>query len=154
MKTKAQDDALHMQILLDSEALPHEVTAVEEIVQKEGVRCSVCAGYFRKSAGDLPWVTLLLAPIAAFLAAFLAGAGQDAGRDAYQSIRRLVSRLYAARRDRNGSIVVMDDDTLTHIVLQPDLPEEAYRQLAQMDPEQLKGGHWVWDKERNHWLRG
>ena len=48
-------------------------------------------------------------------------------------------------------MTVEDFETSTYIVLSDDLPEEAYRQLAELGLEQLKGGYWVWDYERNQW---
>ena len=153
MNTKAQDSELTVDILLDMEASPKEVDAVTRVAQEEGIRGSVRAAFFRKSLGDLPWVIYLLVPALVFSSAFLKGAGQEAGRDAYQALRKFISQLYDARRDRNGSVVVRDSETFTHIVLQDDLPEEAYKQLAQIDQEQLEGGYWVWDFEQCRWNR-
>ena len=153
MNAKAQDNELDIEILLDAEALPREIAAVEAVAQKEGIRGSVRAAFFRKSLGDLPWVIYLLAPVLVFCSAFLKGAGQEAGRDTYQALRGLVERLYHARRNRHGGVIVRDSDTFTEIVLQDDLPEEAYRQLAQMGPKRLEGGYWVWDSEQNRWHR-
>ena len=153
MNTKPPSNELSIDILLDMEALPQEVVAVKEIAEEEGIRGSVRAAFFRKSLGDLPWVIYLLVPVLVFCSAFLKGAGQEAGRDAYQGLRKFISRLYSARRDRNGSVVVRDSDTFTHIVFQDDLPEEACRQLAQIGQERLEGGYWVWDFEQGRWNR-
>ena len=153
MNTKAQGNELNIDIVLDMEALPQEVAAVKEVAEEEGIRGSVRATFFRKSLGDLPWAIYLLVPVLVFCSAFLKGSGQEAGRDAYQALRQLISRLYNARRDRKGSVVVRDSDTFTHIVFQDDLPEEAYRQLAQIGQERLEGGYWVWDFEQGRWNR-
>jgi hypothetical protein len=39
-----------------------------------------------------------------------------------------VGRLYKARKG-NGNVVLRDSDTNTEILLEPDLPDEAYQQL-------------------------
>ena len=153
MNVKFQDSELTIRILLEMEALPHEVIAVEGVAKDEGIRSSVRATFFRMSEGQLPWVIFLMAPIVVFSAAFFKAAGQEAGRDAYQALRRFVSKLYAARRDASGSVAFWDPETNTHVALQRDLPAEAYRKLILIDPEQLEGGHWVWDFEQNEWNR-
>ena len=152
--TVGEENTLNIEILLDAEALPHEVAAVEEVAQEEGLRAPVSASFFRNSLGDLPWVIFLLAPVSVFFSAFLTGVGQEAGRDAYQAVRRLVSQLYGARRDGQGGVAFWDSNTFTHVVLLPDLPEEAYGQLTQIGSEQLEGGYWVWDFEKKRWGPG
>ncbi|MCY3801559.1 MAG: hypothetical protein OXG46_08255 [Chloroflexi bacterium] len=152
--TVRQDDELNIEIVLDAEALPREVAAIEEIARDEGIRGPVSATLFHKSLDELPWAIYLLAPVSLFFSAFLTRVGNEAGRDAYQAVRRLVCRLCAARRNKRGSLTVRDSDTFTHIALRPDLPEEAYRQLSQMGPEQLEGGYWMWDFEKNQWGPG
>ena len=142
---------LNIDILLEMEAPSQEVADVEEVARREGIRGSVRPSLIRLSQGELPWVVILLDPVAILFSAFLKGAGQEAGRDAYKRLKSLVSRLYNARRNRNGSVTVEDFETSTYIVLSDDLPEEAYRQLAELGLEQLKGGYWVWDYERNQW---
>ena len=111
MNAKAQDE-LDIDIVLDVEALPQEVAAVEEVVRQEGIPGSVRAAYFRASADNLPWIIFFLVPPLVFFSAFLKGAGQEAGRDAYKMLRGFISRLYAARRHRNGSVVIRDSDTV------------------------------------------
>ena len=151
MGTVHRGDQLIIDILLDSDASDSEVAAVMDVAREEGIESSVQANYFRKSLGELPWVIFLSVQVGVFFSAFLKAAGQEAGRDAYLGIRRLVSRLYNARRNSNGSVVLLDDNTRTHITLNADLPEEAYKQLAQIDPEQLKGGYWTWDFDQKKW---
>ena len=74
-------------------------------------------------------VIYLLAPIGGFFSAFFSTVGKEAGKDAYQGIRRLLSRLFGARRNSNGSVELWDDHARTHIILTANLPEEAYAKL-------------------------
>ena len=69
-----------------------------------------------------------------------------------RGLRDFVAHLYAARRNKDGSITIRTTDARTLIALQDDLPEEAYKQLAQMTLDELDGGNWIWDSERNRWI--
>ena len=144
-----EDCEMKIDILLDSDASATEVSAIEEIARQEGIHGSIQATYSQRSWGEVPWVVFLLASINLFFAAFIA----EAGKDSYQGIRRLVSRLFKARRNSHGNIVVSDDDSGTTIVLSEDLPGEAYTQLAQKGLQQIRGGYWTWDAKANTWNR-
>ena len=156
MNTASDIDETRVDVLMDGEASPDEVTAVEEVFKEEGIGASVRATYFRKSLDELPWVIFIsgvaFVLILDFLRAAAQGAGREAGRDAYQGLRRLVSRLYAARQNKPGSVIYKDTETRTIIVLQEDLPQEAYRLLTEMGPDKLNGGNWIWDFDQNRWI--
>ena len=144
---------MNIDILLDSGASDSEVAAVMDVAREEGINGSVEATLSGRSSGEFPWTIILLASIGSFFSAFFAAVGTGAGRDAYQGIRRLTARLFGARRNLNGSVVLSDDNTRTHIVLIADLPEEAYRQLAQKGLGQLLGGYWTWNPDLKEWKR-
>ena len=143
---------LVIDVTLEMEAPPKEVVAVEEVLREEGIRGKVRATYMRLSMGELPWAIILLAPLFWFISAFFVGAGQEAGRDAWKGLRKLVSRLYAARRNKHGRITIRTTDTHTIIALQDDLPDEAYKRLVQMSPDRLNGGNWIWDFKQKRWV--
>jgi hypothetical protein len=62
------------------------------------------------------------------------GAGVAPAEDAYTALKSRVQRLASRRRDSNGTITIHDPDSGTVIVLDPELPDEAYRQLPHVDP--------------------
>ena len=144
---------MNIDILLDSTASDSEIAAVKAIVLEEGIEGSIEASWSSRGEGEFPWIICLTAPVATFLSAFFATIGKKAGEDAYQLIRRLVAKLFDARRNRNGAIELWDQDTRTHIILTDDLPCEAYAQLAQKGLDQIKGGYWTWDSELKEWQR-
>ena len=155
MADKTDEDSVpSLNVVLESEALPCDVNAVEDVVRDAGISAIVKPTFLRMSAGELPWVIFLLTPVWVFFAAFLKAAGQEAGREAYQLMRRFIAQLYQARRSANGSIALWHPDTHSQISLEPDLPDEAYRQLTQMGPELLEGSHWTWDHGQNQWTKG
>ena len=148
-----EDNGMNIDILLDSDASASEVAAVKVVAREEDIHGSVQATWSSRGLEESPWVICLLAPVGVFFYAFFSTVGKEAGSDAYQGIRRLTSRLFAARRNSNGCVELWDDDTGTHIILTADLPEEAYSQLAQKDLRQLKGGYWTWDSDLKEWMR-
>jgi hypothetical protein len=76
-----------------------------------------------------------------------------AAEDAYVSFKKLVQRLAERRRDPNGTITINDPASGTVIVLDPELPDEAYRQLPNIDPEKDGGelGYLSWTDEDGRW---
>ena len=143
----------NMDILLDSDASLSEITAIKDVATKEGIHGSVEATLSSRSLEISPWVIILLAPIGVFFSSFFSTIGKEAGRETYQGLRRLISRLFDARRNSNGSVELSDDKTRTHIILTVDLPEKAYTQLTQKGLGQLKGGYWTWDSKLKTWNR-
>ena len=65
--------------------------------------------------------------------------GKEVGREASQVMHQFILQLYNARKNPNGNMALWDPGTHSHVTLEQDLPEEAYRQLAQMGPELLEG---------------
>ena len=78
MNTTSRNDGLEIDVMLEMEASPEEVAAVEEVLRREGIQGTVRASFMRLSMGELPWVIYLSGPLWVFVSAFLAAAGQDA----------------------------------------------------------------------------
>ncbi len=96
----------------------------------------------------MPWVIILAIPLWHFMSSF----GREAGKTAWKEIYRLIRKLCKARRNMNGEIAFEDKESSAQIILNPNLPEEAYRQLVQIPKERLLKGYWVWDFEQNCWV--
>ena len=148
-----EDNSIRIDILLDSYASASEIDAVEAVAREEGILGSVQANLSSRFIGESQWVIYLSVPIGIIFYKFFGTIGEEAGKDAYQGIRRLISRLFGARRNTNGCVELRDDNTRTHIILTGDLPEEAYSQLAYKGLRQLKGGYWTWDSKLKEWRR-
>ena len=148
-----EDNGMNIDILLDSDASDSEVSAVKAVVREEGIQGSIQASWSSRGLEESPWVICLLAPAGIFFSAFFSTVGKEAGKDAYQGLRRLISKLFGARRNSNGCVELWDENTRTHIILTAGLPEEAYTQFAQKGLEQIKGGYWTWDSSRMEWSR-
>ena len=154
----SHDDNISLDIVLEMEAPPEEVTAIQKVVDDAGISASVKPTYLRLSAEELPWLIFFLTPLWVFFRAFLEAAGaeigKEVGREASQVMHQFILQLYNARKNPNGNMALWDPGTHSHVTLEQDLPEEAYRQLAQMGPELLEGHHWAWDHDQNQWTNG
>ena len=122
--------------VLDAGASPDEVTAVSQIARDEGLPGPVNATFSAKSIEDVPWwVILLVFSNFTLLKGFL----NEAGRDSYKGLRRLMSRLFNARPNKQGKVhITVRRQFRTMIVFTYDLPEEAYSQLSEIDLENLE----------------
>jgi len=109
----------------------------------------------RGESAALTWIVLAVLPLQAFLAAL----GSKMADDAYAQVRTLVKRLAAGRRQPPGDsparppapLVLVDRGTGLQIVLEADLPAEAYRQLTALDLSQFSHGPVHYDLGRGRW---
>ena len=142
--------SLNVEWVLDRDASSDEVASVTQIVLEEGLPGRVRAAYSQKGIEDMPWIVLILTPVIPFLKGFF----EEAGRSSYKDLRRLVSRLLAVRQKGQGHIELSERDslTVTVIVFARDLPEEAFKQLANLGLENIDGKYWVWDPDQKCWI--
>jgi hypothetical protein len=115
----------------------------------------------RGEGAALTWIVLAVLPLQAFLAAL----GSKMADDAYAQVRTLVERLAAGRRPPAGAgagagtgaaqppapLVLLDRGTGLRIVLEADLPAEAYRKLTALDLSQFGTGPVHYDLARGRW---
>ncbi len=109
----------------------------------------------RGESAALTWIVLAVLPLQAFLAAL----GSKMADDAYAQVRTLVKRLAAGRHQPPGAgparppapLVLLDRDTGLQVVLEADLPAEAYRQLTALDLSQFSHGPVHYDLGRGRW---
>ena len=146
--SEAQPLEFDVEYVIDIRASQDEVEAVAKIALEEGVPGEVKAALSQKSIDEMPWQVLILAPVAPFLKGFL----EEAGRNSYKDLRRFVSRLISAGRREKGPVQIMERNSLTTVVFPPDIPEEAFAQLANLDLENIEGKYWVWDREQQCWI--
>ncbi len=138
----------NFEISMDEEASAAEVEAVAAVFKRAGFDGPASASVGRRSLGDLPFVIYVSAPVYVFLTAF----ASEAGKDAYASLKQFVLDVRAARRGREGSILVQDRENRedsTVLVLSADLPEEAFAALEDLDLEAKKGAYLVWDRDHD-----
>ncbi|MEU7580288.1 hypothetical protein AB0B50_22130 [Streptomyces sp. NPDC041068] len=109
-----------------------------------------------RGAADIPWIALASLP----LQAFLSGLGAEAVRDAYEQFKGVVRRTARPASPAPGTlgearearpIVLQDAATGLDIVLEPDLPAEAYEKLTALDLTRFEVGPLHYDRAQGRW---
>ena len=103
----------------------------------------------QRTLNGVEWLVLAMLP----LQAFLSGLGSKLAEDAYHGLKDVVGRILRrsnpGRRER--ALVLQDTATGLQVVLEPDLPIEAYRRLVTLDLSAFHGGPVRYDRSRNAW---
>ncbi|WP_409238213.1 hypothetical protein [Streptomyces sp. PA5.6] len=158
------DAPLRAELLLDREVpeeLRRELVAAFEGLGAPPVRVRHTVDH--RGAADIPWIVLASLP----LQAFLTGLGAEAVKDAYDAFKGVVRRTArpesrtpvappgAQQARPEGAvarpIVLQDASTGLDIVLEPDLPAEAYERLTALDLTEFAVGPLHYDRDRGSW---
>jgi hypothetical protein len=114
-----------------------------------GVAATTRLAPTQRTLNGAEWLVLAVLP----LQAFLSGLGSKLAEDIYQGLKDVVGRIL--RRSNPGgqerTLVLQDTATGLQVVLERDLPIEAYRQLVTLDLSSLHGGPVRYDRSRNAW---
>ncbi|MFG1626810.1 hypothetical protein [Kribbella sp. NPDC049227] len=95
----------------------------------------------------IAWIAITM-PLSIFAKKFL----DLAAADSYHALKAWVSRIFAASRRPGNSIALRDVESKRTIWLASDLPDEAYRQLLRLQPEECgPGRHITYDPDRGSW---
>ncbi|MEV0258890.1 hypothetical protein AB0H82_32090 [Streptomyces sp. NPDC050732] len=115
-----------------------------------------------RGAADIPWIVLASLP----LQAFLSGLGAEAVKDAYDAFKGVVRRTARPASPADGTMgearetretrearpmVLRDAVTGLDIVLEPDLPAEAYETLTALDLAEFAVGPLHYDRAQGRW---
>lgn len=96
------------------------------------------------------WLVLTTLP----LHAFLSGLGSAAAQDVAKGLKRLAGRVIGAKRKTASSeqvLVLQDAVTRLQVVLEADLPVEAYQALVTLDLSAFRQGPVHYDRQRGRW---
>jgi hypothetical protein len=139
------------EVMLESTATPYEVAAVGNAFLVAGLDAKVSANYERRGADIYPWALFVLVPVGAFFKKI----GEAAGEDAWKALKGLVRRLYEARRESpapKGVVVLQSRGEFEEdIVLEDDLPDEAWEALIRIERRRTSSGYMRWDPSKGKW---
>jgi hypothetical protein len=141
---------LTAELLLPTEVSPEQEQAIVEAFRTIGVAARSRVIPPRRGVGDLQWLVLAALP----LQAFLGGLGSEAAKGTYEGLKHLVASVVGDQPEpaQPGQVLVMEDPTSgLQIVLEADLPTDAYRQLVGLDLSTIRQGPLHYDRQRSRW---
>ena len=137
-------------LLVDTEVSAEQERLLVDGVARLGVAARARVVPARRGLGELSWLVLVSLPLQAFLTAV----GSRLAEDAYHGLRDLVTRLISRDRPAAGGqrpMVLRDTATGLQVVLEPDLPDDGYRQLLGLDLSQFRLGPVHYDRSLGRW---
>ena len=132
-------DPLAAEVLVTAEVSAEKEQAIVEAFRALGVVARTRMVPTRRGLEQLQWLVLAALP----LHAFLSGLGSAAAQDVAQSFKRLVGRVLGVKRKTEPVpqvLVLQDAETRLQVVLEADLPAEAYEALVALDEWQQRQG--------------
>ncbi|WP_030787830.1 hypothetical protein [Streptomyces sp. NRRL S-920] len=139
------------ELLLDRdvpEDIGRELAAVLDRLGAPPVR--VRRTLVHRGAADIPWIVLASLP----LQAFLSGLGAEAVKDAYAAFKGVVRNIARPGSPAGAEarpLVLQDPAGGLSIVLEPDLPAEAYESLVGLDLAEFAVGPLHYDRAQGRW---
>lgn len=141
---------LAAEILVTAEVSAGEGEAIVEAFRVLGIGVRIQMVPTRRGLEQLQWLVLAVLP----LHAFLSGLGSAAADDVVQGLRHLIDRVVGAKRAPASSeqvLVLQDAATRLQVVLEADLPAEAYQALVALDLSAFQQGPVHYDRQRGRW---
>jgi hypothetical protein len=132
------------------ETTPEETRAVEELFAAARIGVIIDREIARFSI-DSPWVMYLSAPLPWLASQLASTLGPQDPAEPWYGLKAFMNRLAGAYRARGGSVVLTEQETETMIALTPDLPDDAYAELLELDLEEVEGQRIRWDPDYDGW---
>ena len=105
----------------------------------------------RRSLGDIAWLALIAIPLKPFYEQLL----KNFADDAHHRLKALAGKIFHRSQQSAASpgrvLVLQDHTTGIQVVLEPDLPDQAYHQLLAFDLTTIRRGPLHYDQHRNQW---
>jgi hypothetical protein len=133
---------------VDEQVSDADVALIKAEFALSGYIAAVSQPPRRRSLADFAWLVLASLPLQHFFARL----AEDAADDAHIRLKTLADQLLRRHADAKPKpvMVLRDDLTGIQVVLEPDLPQESYRQLLSLDLASVRGPlHY--DLQRRRW---
>ena len=105
----------------------------------------------RRSLSDIAWLALLALPLKPFFEQL----AKDSASDVHKGLRSVVGKILQRRHNQPATVprvlLLQDSASGVQIVLEPDLDDDAYRQLLAMDLSRISRGPLHYDQHRRVW---
>jgi hypothetical protein len=135
------------EVLVTAEVSADEEQAIVAVFRALGVAARTRMVPTRRGLEQLHWLVLATLP----LHALLSGLGSAAAQDVAEGLKRLVGRVVGAKHKTASSeqvLVLQDSVTRLQLVLEADLPAEAYQALVALDLSAFWQGPVHYDRRR------
>ena len=129
-------------------SIDHEYDVVEAFATIDVVATTRLAPT-QRSLNGVEWLVLAVLPLQAFLSGLGAKLAEDVYRELKDVVGRILRRSNPGRRER--ALVLQDTVNGLQVVLEPDLPIEAYRRLVELDLSAFRHGPIRYDRSRKAW---
>jgi hypothetical protein len=143
-------EPLAAEVLVTAEVSAEAEQAIIETLRALDVAAHTRMVPTRRDVQDLQWLMLATLPLQAFLSEI----GSAAAKNAALALKILVSRVIGTKRTTASSeqvLVLQDATTRLQLVLEADLPAEAYQALVALDLSTFQHGPVRYDRQRGRW---
>jgi hypothetical protein len=149
MQTMDNSEPLPIQLLVTANVPAEQEQAIVDAFGALGVVTHTRVIPARRGAGELQWMVLATLPLHAFLGSL----GSKLAENAHQHLKRLIDRTFEKRPQVSSAevLVLQDVATRLQVVLELDLPTEAYRQLLSLDLSTFQQGPLHYDPKHRKW---
>ena len=138
-------------VLFAGELSTHEATQLVQEFETVGLTAELREVPPRRALGDIAWLVLAAVPLKPFFDQL----AKDSAADAYQRLKTFVDKV--SRRSNRQAVeppkvlLLQDSTTGVQVVLEPDLPAEAYPQLLSFDLASIHRGPLHYDRHHRQW---
>jgi hypothetical protein len=146
--------ALILNVSVDAGVSADEVHAIEEAFRRAGLEADVKPSLIELSQAST-WIVMISAAPTTFLSAYAAAAGTDAWgatKRGYGRLMQLVRDLRTASGGHGVGRIELEERGRAWLLLTSDLPEEAFRQLEDVNWTAAQTGVLKWDEHRQCWM--
>ncbi len=146
----SNSDPLAADVLITAGVSVEEEQAIIEAFHALDVTACTRMVPTRRDLDQLHWLVLAALP----LHAFLSGLGSAAAQDVAHGLKRLVGQVLGAKHKTESSaqvLVLQDAATRLQVVLEADLPAEAYQALVALDLSAFRQGPVHYDRHQHRW---
>jgi hypothetical protein len=145
-------EGLSAEVFLDERIPLEQERGLVDALAAFGVRAQAKVVPPRRGLGELHWLILVSLPLQAFLSS-LSG---KLAEDAYHGLKHAVSRLLSRDQEQPAAdqprpLVLQDTASGLQVVLEADLPDDAYQQLVGLDLTRFQLGPLHYDRQRRRW---
>lgn len=127
-----------------------DLSLVRTVLEAAGMQATIRVMPLRRGI-DPSWLLLITFPMQTMLQVAL----ERMGSDAFEHLKRLAGALRNRAKARvvapSDLLILKCTDSSARIVLEPDLPPDAYRILVEQVVPIVRDGEWRYDRQRARW---